>query len=106
MPHAPPRVESEQARPTAPKPRKPRATARTYAPEVACDLPDGIPVSAGELGLVLAYLHATTRHAACRRDVPRAQARRSPPTARRSGRSDRTGGVGSASGVVHRGNTP
>ena len=56
MPHAPPRVESEQARPTAPKPRKPRATARTYAPEVACDLPDGIPVSAGELGLVLAYL--------------------------------------------------
>lgn len=29
---------------------------RAYAPEVACDLPDATPVSADEVGLVLAYL--------------------------------------------------
>ncbi len=56
MRHAPPRVEPEQPRPTAPKARKPRAATRAYAPEVACDLPDDIPVSTAELGLVLTYL--------------------------------------------------
>lgn len=62
-----PQPESPELRtPTAEVPRPPRPSDRSrtsgravhtaYAPEVACDLPDTIPVSAGELGLVLAYL--------------------------------------------------